>query len=236
MTLGALFARTVALFALGAVMMALAAVRRPADVRRARAVKFLGFFVIVHGVLAITYAGTVGVTMFAVTITVVGAMEARRAWPLIPEPRPGWLITATMSAAAVFVYVSVRAAPPAVAWLFMVSASFDGFGQVVGQLVGRRLLAPSISPAKTVEGFAGALCGAVLVAVWLRELPGYDAPRAALLGAAAGIASLIGDLSGSWTKRRAGIKDFSSVLPGQGGVLDRFNSFVAAMALVGVWL
>ena len=80
------------------------------------------------------------------------------------------------------------------------------------------------------------MVGSVLVALWLRDLPGYGVGRTVAVGAAIAVASLAGDLLGSWTKRRAGIKDFSSVLPGQGGVIDRFNSFVAAMALVGYWL
>jgi phosphatidate cytidylyltransferase len=232
----ALFARTLLLFSFGGVIMALGSAKQSAEVRRARAVKFAGFFVIVHGVLALAYAGRLGIIALAVAIVAFGIFEATKAWRLIPDPRPSLLITGGSAAAAAFLYVAVRADPMAVAWLFLVTAAFDGLGQVIGQLAGRRLLAPSISPAKTVEGLTGALAGAVLVAVWLRELPGYDVPRAAILGGAVGVASLVGDLTGSWTKRRAGIKDFSSILPGQGGVLDRFNSFIAAMALVGAWL
>ena len=236
MTLGALLVRTTALFVLGAAIMLLGSFRKSVDVQRARAIKFVGFFVIVHAVVLFGFAGTPGLLAIAIAIVLGGAVEARRAWRLIPAPRPSWLITAAFAASAVFIYVSSRADQAAVVWIFMVTASFDGFGQVIGQLIGRRPLVPNISPAKTVEGLAGAIVGAVFVAVWLRALPGYDVGRTIVVALAIGVASLIGDLLGSWTKRRAGIKDFSSVLPGQGGVIDRFNSFVSAMALVGVWL
>ena len=236
MTLGALLVRTTLLFVIGAVIMALGSIRKSNEVQRARGIKFIGFFVIVHTVVLVGYLGTPGLLAIAVTIVLGGAIEAMRAWRLIAPPRPTWLITAAVTIAAVFIYVSSRADHAAVAWLFMVAASFDGFAQVVGQLIGRRALVPSISPTKTIEGLVGALIGALIVAVWLRELPGYDVGRAVALGTAVAAASLVGDLSGSWTKRQAGIKDFSSILPGQGGVIDRFNSFVVAMALVGAWL
>lgn len=236
MTFGALLIRTTLLFAIGSVIMVLGSIRESNEVQRARGIKFIGFFVIVHAVVLIGYLGTPGLMAIAVTIVLGGAIEATRAWRLIAPPRPTWLITAAVAIAGVFIYVSSRADQAAVAWLFMVAASFDGFGQVVGQLIGRRALVPSISPHKTIEGLAGALIGALIVAVWLRELPGYDLARAVALGTAVAAASFAGDLSGSWIKRQAGIKDFSSILPGQGGVIDRFNSFVVAMALVGAWL
>lgn len=236
MTLGALLLRTTLFFAIGAVIMVLGSFRKPDEVQRERAAKFIGFFVIVHGVLLLGYVGTPALIALAVVIVAIGAWEARRAWRLMPEPRPTLLVTAGLATAVAFGYVAARGDSAAIAWLFLVSASFDGLGQVVGQLLGRHLLAPSTSPAKTVEGLIGAMAGAVLVAIALRTLPGYSVPRATALGVAVGVASLIGDLAGSWTKRRAGIKDFSSLLPGQGGVLDRFNSFMVAMALVGAWL
>lgn len=236
MTFGALLFRTTLLCAIGAVIMVLGSIKTPHDVQRARGVKFIGFFVIAHAVVLLGFLGTPGLLSIATAIVIGSALEARRAWPRIPEPRPSWLITVALAVAVVFVYVSARADQGGVIWLFMVCAAFDGFGQVVGQLIGRRPLVPSISPAKTVEGFVGALIGALLVAVWLRALPGYDLGRAVALGTAVAAASFVGDLSGSWTKRQAGIKDFSAILPGQGGVIDRFNSFVVAMALVGAWL
>ena len=59
---------------------------------------------------------------------------------------------------------------------------------------------------------------------------------AIVLGVAIAAAGLGGDLAASWVKRRAGVKDYGTVLPGHGGVLDRFDSFVAAAAFISIVL
>jgi phosphatidate cytidylyltransferase len=118
-------------------------------------------------------------------------------------------------------------------YLYLLVAVFDGFSQVVGQLVGRRKLAPAISPGKTVEGAIGGLVAAVTVGVVFRDLVWPDPADALFLAVVISATGLCGDLAASMVKRRAGIKDFGNALPGQGGVLDRFDSFLAASAIVG---
>lgn len=101
----------------------------------------------------------------------------------------------------------------------------------VGRAVGGRKLIPSVSPAKTVAGAVGGLGGSVLVA-WLyvkavlHPAAHLDfAPWGLLLfGAIISVAAQVGDLAESLLKREAGVKDSSRVLPGHGGILDRFDS------------
>jgi phosphatidate cytidylyltransferase len=102
---------------------------------------------------------------------------------------------------------------------------FDGFSQIFGQLFGRTKLAPSISPSKTVEGAVGG-CLAVMAFALFLDRPEVALPYA--LGTAG--AALIGDLAASLVKRLCGIKDYSDLLPGHGGVLDRFDGLFAAAA------
>jgi phosphatidate cytidylyltransferase len=124
--------------------------------------------------------------------------------------------------------------PLTFAFLFLVTAACDGFSQVVGQLVGRRKLAPTVSPGKTIEGLLGGLFAAMVVAVLARGLlVDTTVLGTAALAVSVGLAGLGGDLAASWAKRRAGIKDYSEALPGQGGFLDRFDSLLGAMAIVG---
>jgi phosphatidate cytidylyltransferase len=121
----------------------------------------------------------------------------------------------------------------AVVWVADSSAYF------AGRRFGRRKLAPRISPGKTWEGVAGAVVGVVLyyVLVWMVWAPAFLAGHRLLdLALVAGIVALSveGDLFESWMKRRAGVKDSGSLLPGHGGVLDRIDGVVAALPLVAL--
>lgn len=99
-----------------------------------------------------------------------------------------------------------------------------------GRLLGRRPLAPAISPKKTVEGAVGGLVFGTLVfaiggAWWLARVP---AALRVLIGAAIVLAGIAGDLFESMLKRSAGVKDSSSIIPGHGGVLDRIDALLFA--------
>jgi phosphatidate cytidylyltransferase len=72
-----------------------------------------------------------------------------------------------------------------------------------------------------------------VVALLLRDELGAGLPATVVIALLTGVAGLAGDLAASWVKRRAGIKDFSAALPGQGGFLDRFDSLLGSLVLVG---
>ena len=105
----------------------------------------------------------------------------------------------------------------------------------VGRAIGRHKLIPSVSPGKTVEGAIGGLLGSVIVA-WvytafvLRPAAQLDFKAAPLgtlaFGAIVSGAAQVGDLAESLLKREAGVKDSSTLLPGHGGILDRFDSLL----------
>lgn len=221
-------------FALGALVMALANRRVTREVARARWLKLLTFGVIVHTVLGAAAIGRVAVMAVVALILAVGSVELASAWSRMRSPRPRrvWLLYGVAAVACLWVAGSL--APERFAALYVITAAFDGFSQVVGQWLGRTKLAPKVSPAKTIEGALGGLWAAVAVALSTHDLLHLDLGVAAGFGVASGVASLAGDLSASWVKRRAGIKDYSDWLPGQGGVLDRFDSLIGALVLVGL--
>jgi phosphatidate cytidylyltransferase len=103
---------------------------------------------------------------------------------------------------------------------------FDAFCQIVGQLLGKRQLIPSVSPSKTVEGFAGGwifcLVAAGLSSGWIK----ISFLSSLFVGFITGVIAFYGDILASYYKRKLGIKDYSNWLPGQGGFLDRFDSFL----------
>ena len=224
---------TVAGFALGAIVMGIGSRAVTPDAARARWYKLGVFFLIVHAMLAAAAFGRPWVLAVLGIILLAGTAELSRAWRLVPQPRPAVVWPVFLAIGAVAVWNTVRLPPTAFAFLFLAAAAGDGFSQVIGQWIGRRPLAPKVSPAKTIEGFLGGLCAAGVVAAMASGLVDLTPPRAALLGVLAGVAGLAGDLAASWVKRRAGIKDYSGALPGQGGFLDRFDSLLGALAFTG---
>lgn len=117
--------------------------------------------------------------------------------------------------------------------LIMAFASDTG-AYFVGHALGRRKLAPLISPKKTLEGFIGGIFSAavmmLLYALILRIGFRYEVHllSAALYGIVGSLCSVGGDLTFSAIKRQSGIKDYGTLFPGHGGVLDRFDSVIAA--------
>jgi len=110
--------------------------------------------------------------------------------------------------------------------VYVVVLTFDGFSQIVGQLIGKTKLSPRISPNKTVEGSIGGFFIAVATAYFI-----WDEP---IQGGFMCLAALAGDLLASAYKRACSVKDYSKLIPGHGGVLDRFDSFIFAGA--SIWL
>jgi phosphatidate cytidylyltransferase len=105
----------------------------------------------------------------------------------------------------------------------------DTAAWAVGMAFGRHRLAPVVSPKKSWEGAAGGLAAAVAVALFLREAwmrPLFGRGEVVLLAVALGVLAQVSDLAESLLKRCLGVKDSSTLLPGHGGVLDRFDSFL----------
>lgn len=113
----------------------------------------------------------------------------------------------------------------------------DMFAYFGGSLFGKHKLCPAISPKKTVEGSVAAILGGMIFGVlliWLQRLWGGTANPLALVltGTILGILAQFGDLFASKLKRWAEIKDFSALLPGHGGVMDRIDSILISSPLV----
>lgn len=116
-----------------------------------------------------------------------------------------------------------------VAWVFMVVALSDVLSMFGGLLAGRTPFAASVSPGKTVEGLLAGLAGAIVGALLVRfALPNAGLAPYLLASLALCVAGVAGGFAASAVKRRAGLKDFSAVLPGHGGVMDRLDSVLAA--------
>jgi len=115
-------------------------------------------------------------------------------------------------------------------WVFIVTWSTDIGAYFVGRKFGRKKLAPSISPGKTVAGLYGGMAAAALLGGAWVLLFGLAWPLLVLAPLFA-LAAQGGDLFESWMKRRAGVKDSGHWLPGHGGVLDRVDGLVPVAVL-----
>lgn len=119
-------------------------------------------------------------------------------------------------------------------FFFLVLMGSDAGAYYTGRALGRRKLAPSISPGKTWEGAVGGVVAALLMAdlahFWFfRELPlKYMMPLAGVMA----VLGIFGDLAESALKRGAGAKDAANILPGHGGILDRLDSLLFNAPLI----
>lgn len=124
-------------------------------------------------------------------------------------------------------------------WLvFICSWGCDTCAYCVGMLIGRHKMAPKLSPKKSVEGGIGGIAGAALLGVlyalainkWGNA--GADVVSYAIIGAAGGAISQVGDLAASAIKRNHNIKDYGKLIPGHGGILDRFDSVIFTAPII----
>jgi phosphatidate cytidylyltransferase len=128
-----------------------------------------------------------------------------------------------------------------VLWVFAVTWAVDIFAYFAGRAIGGPRLAPAISPNKTWAGLIGGVIGAAALG-WLFadrfEMPAFFL----YAGGPLALVAQAGDLFESWLKRRAGIKDSGSLLPGHGGVLDRLDGLLAVslvttlLLMAGFWI
>ncbi len=187
-----------------------------------------------------TWTGGAQLLVVALGLSLLGVLALR-----MPLGAAGYVRDAT---AGMFVltyvpllgsFVLLLALPSDGSWrvvtFVVATVASDIGGYVVGVLIGRHPMAPSISPKKSWEGFAGSVV-VCSVAGWLTVTLslGGAAWVGVLLGVLTACAATIGDLSESLIKRDLGVKDMGSLLPGHGGMMDRLDSllFVAPVAWV----
>ena len=117
--------------------------------------------------------------------------------------------------------------------IFTIAFGTDTFAYLIGSKLGKHKLSPLISPKKSVEGAIGGVLGSVIVTLIYSYIfsigPWWSVLILAVLGS---LVSQLGDLSASKIKRFAEIKDFGKIMPGHGGMLDRFDSIIFASPVV----
>lgn len=198
------------------------------DRRAQRWIKFTTYFFVTTTVTTLATLGPVVFSHVALAVLLIGAYELYTVlgFDKASFSAAVWACYALLGTA--LIVFSRSAAPAHVLFVYMVVAVFDGFSQIFGQLFGRHPLARVISPSKTIEGALGGALAATVSALLFRHLIDLSWGRAVVICATIVALALAGDLAASWIKRSRGVKDFGRLLPGHGGVLDRFDSFLLA--------
>jgi len=185
-------------------------------------------------ILGAAYAGGSEPMLVALTLTILATLLWR-----LPENPAGYVrditagvfVTMYVPFLAAFAALLLRADDGAdrVVVFIALTVLSDVGGYVAGVLFGRHPMAPTVSPKKSWEGFAGsALFSAVGGALLVTLLVDGQAWEGVLIGLAVMTAATLGDLGESMIKRDLGIKDMGSLLPGHGGMMDRLDSLLLA--------
>ncbi len=180
-------------------------------------------------VLRVGYNGRIEALATLLLAPLLGVLLVRRDRLLFPV----YALAILVASAALFRLRMLGGLDPTL-WLVLVVIASDVGGYFFGRILGGPRILPRISPKKTWSGTLGGWFLAALVGagfVWLRGL----APALVVLSVLVAVAAQIGDVAESAIKRHAGVKDASALIPGHGGVLDRFDGLVGAALSVAIW-
>ena len=147
----------------------------------------------------------------------------------------GAYVLALLAACVLLALLRESAGLAAVLWLVAVVVASDVAGYFAGRLLGGPKFWPAISPKKTWSGTVAGWVGAALVGAGF-ALAGLAGWALVALSVPVALAGQMGDIAESWLKRRAGVKDSSALIPGHGGLLDRFDALIFAALMAGALL
>lgn len=122
-------------------------------------------------------------------------------------------------------------------WIILISSwGCDTCAYVVGMLIGKKKIFPVLSPKKSLEGCIGGVVGAALLGMlyglFVTGKTAQELGTFALICAMGAVVSMVGDLAASAIKRHRGIKDYGKLIPGHGGIMDRFDSVIVTAPIV----
>jgi len=208
--------------------------RKEIPVARKSWVKLFSYFIIINILFFSIIINTFFFRILAVIIIMVGSYELFSLFIRSRYSRKLFFAFSSIlySVLAAGFYIFSGMDMGVILFTFLIIAIFDGFSQITGQLFGQVKLFPSVSPGKTVEGLIGGALIAILSSVLAEGLIDVRPLKAMWLGAGVVLFAFAGDTLSSCYKRRFGVKDFSNIIPGHGGFLDRFDSLITG----GAWV
>ena len=227
-----------ALFAVGAVAIHIISRKKEKPPKINAWKKFFVYFLVIYSVfLSILY---VSVLFIAICVLIVlgGVIEIVRL-QLKSKPQFAWskfclYFLIYIALAALFLLFAFGESVEIKILTVFTVCTFDAFSQLTGQLFGKRKIAPKISPNKTLGGLIGGACSALILGIIANINSEFEIITVVILILCVVVASFVGDLLASYVKRQYVVKDYSASIPGHGGILDRFDSLIAAGAVMSL--
>jgi len=188
--------------------------------------KYFTYFVIINALFASILINPVIFHYLAIVIIFVGYWEIVRPMMKIKSIKIGTIALLFFTLGFWGFYKFSLLDQPVLLYVLFTVTVFDALSQLTGQLFGKRKLLPYISPNKTAEGLIGGTIFCVITSILIRELLSLNVIQSLILGTGIAAFAFIGDTSASFIKRKFGVKDYSNLIPGHGGFLDRFDSLI----------
>ncbi|WP_282036322.1 phosphatidate cytidylyltransferase [Saccharicrinis aurantiacus] len=209
---------------------------KPADVAKKSYTKFGTYFIIINALFFSIVINPIVFKYLCVAIIGIGLAELLRLFYKSKQKNKAFFLASLIlfSLLSIGLYRFSEIPKNIILFTFLVLSIFDSFSQITGQLWGKTKLFPTISPNKTLGGLVGGTIVATASALLLNSL--YNNSPLHIITLAIGIIvfAMLGDLAASYYKRKYKVKDYSNLIPGHGGVLDRFDSLIAGGAWVAV--
>jgi phosphatidate cytidylyltransferase len=200
-------------------------------------IKFITYFVIIH-ILFFSIVIYASLFMFiAMIIIAAGFFELYKVFNESGFERKKFFLLSTVlfTIFAISFFLFSIMEKNIILFSFLLLSIFDSFSQISGQLWGRHKIFPEISPNKTIEGFFGGFIITVLSALLLKSLIASTFLYAFVLAIGLAVFAFLGDMATSFYKRNYHIKDYSNLIPGHGGFLDRFDSLIAGGSFITLY-
>ena len=224
-----------ALFAIGAVAIHIISRKKEKSTKISAWKKFFVYFFVIYAIfLSILYVPKLFIAI-CLLVALIGAFEIVRL-QLKSQQRLAWgkfciyFLIYIVLAVLFLLFAFEKNVGMQLLTVFAV-CTFDAFSQLSGQLFGKRKIAPRISPNKTLGGLIGGTCSALILGVIVNNSE-FGIITVIILILCVVAASFAGDLLASYVKRQYAVKDYSALLPGHGGILDRFDSLIVASAVM----
>lgn len=231
-----IFYFTIGCAIVGAMGVGIANLNADGDVMRRRWTRYYSY--IFTTLVVIISIFTKLVSILTILIMLAGYFEIIRAvmkykqknFPMLISAMAGYTLIAMG-----FLFFSFIFNPYFLFSIYLQVLMFEVFSQVAGTWLGRRAIVPEMARSKTVEGVIGGFIFCVITALIVSGMLNVTLAVSLFIGVLTATAAVTGDLLASWFKRRMHIKQYSKLLPGQGGFLDRFDKYMVT-GMAYYWL